>query len=67
MNARLHAANAELVQMHQAQAAFFNNAAHELRTPLASIRSSSELLMDRRQLDDEAREFAGIVNDESGG
>jgi signal transduction histidine kinase len=45
-NAQLAAANAELRRLDQAKSAFVSVAAHELRTPLASISGYVEMLLD---------------------
>lgn len=45
-NAQLAAANAELRRLDQAKSAFVSIAAHELRTPLASISGYVEMLLD---------------------
>ncbi len=41
------------------------NAAHELRSPLAAIRSSAELALDRDRTAEDYKEFLGVVVDES--
>jgi signal transduction histidine kinase len=45
-NAQLAAANAELRRLDEAKSAFVSVAAHELRTPLASISGYVEMLLD---------------------
>lgn len=48
------------------RARFLASISHELRNPLSSIRSFSEILLNYRDIDDETRrEFLGIINEES--
>ena len=45
---------------------FLASISHELRNPLSSIRSFSEILLSYQDIDDETRrEFLGIINEES--
>jgi signal transduction histidine kinase len=45
---------------------FFSGISHEIRAPLSSIRSFSEILLNYNEIDDETRrEFLGIINQES--
>ena len=46
---------------NQAKSKFLGNISHELRTPLNSIMGFSQLLQDNPSLDEEAKEFIGIV------
>jgi signal transduction histidine kinase len=63
-NAHLAAANAELRRLDQAKTAFVSVAAHELRTPLASISGYIEMLLDgdAGALNDRQAEFLKVVD-----
>jgi len=64
--ARLREANAKLTQLSVQKDAFLSQISHELRTPMTSIRSFSEILMQADPVDDTARtRFSRIIHDES--
>lgn len=62
-NLTLEAANAELQRLDQVKSVFVSIAAHELRTPLASINGYIEMLLDgdAGPLTDRQREYLRIV------
>jgi len=61
----LREANEKLTALSIQKDAFLSQISHELRTPMTSIRSFSDILRDG-DLDDTSRErFAGIIHDES--
>jgi signal transduction histidine kinase len=63
---RLREANAKLTELSTQKDAFLSQISHELRTPMTSIRSFSEILMQADPLDDAARaRFSRIIHDES--
>ncbi len=63
---QLQAANEKLTQLDQMKDDFLSRVSHELRTPMTSIRSFSELLHDRPDLDPErAKRFISIIHEES--
>jgi signal transduction histidine kinase len=63
---RLREANAKLTELSAQKDAFLSQISHELRTPMTSIRSFSEILMQADPLDDAARaRFSRIIHDES--
>ncbi len=63
--ARLREANQKLTELSVQKDAFLSQISHELRTPMTSIRSFSEILMES-DLDPEARgRFSRIIHDES--
>ncbi len=63
---QLRAANEKLTQLDEMKDDFLSRVSHELRTPMTSIRSFSELLNDRRDLDPErSRRFIQIIHEES--
>ncbi len=63
-NVQLLAANAELRRLDEAKSTFVSIAAHELRTPLASISGYIEMLLDgdAGALNDQQREYLGIID-----
>ncbi len=64
--ARLRDANAKLTQLSVQKDAFLSQISHELRTPMTSIRSFSEILMQDDGMDATARaRFSQIIHDES--
>jgi Na+/proline symporter/nitrogen-specific signal transduction histidine kinase len=63
---RLREVNAKLTELSAQKDAFLSQISHELRTPMTSIRSFSEILMQADPLDDAARaRFSRIIHDES--
>ncbi len=63
---RLREANAKLTELSVQKDAFLSQISHELRTPMTSIRSFSEILMQTDPMDDAARgRFSRIIHDES--
>ena len=61
----LREANEKLTALSIQKDAFLSQISHELRTPMTSIRSFSDILRDS-ELEDEARKkFAGIIHDET--
>lgn len=59
-------ANERLTLLDQQKDDFLSQISHEVRTPLTSIRSFSEILLDNDELDsDEQRRFARIIHGES--
>ncbi|MCR9067595.1 MAG: ATP-binding protein [Rhodobacteraceae bacterium] len=64
--ARLREVNAKLTELSVQKDAFLSQISHELRTPMTSIRSFSEILMQADPMDDAARgRFSRIIHDES--
>ncbi|MEL6571978.1 MAG: sensor histidine kinase [Pseudomonadota bacterium] len=61
----LRAANEKLTALSIQKDAFLSQISHELRTPMTSIRSFSEILRDTDMSGDEHRHFAGIIHDEA--
>jgi len=62
----LRAANAQLTEMGAQKDAFLSQLSHELRTPMTSIRSFSEILQENEGLGlDDSRRFLGIIQEES--
>jgi Na+/proline symporter/nitrogen-specific signal transduction histidine kinase len=62
----LQEANERLRQLDAQKDDFLSQVSHEVRTPMASIRSFSEILLDGRDLSDEqGRKFLRIIHDES--
>ncbi|MCF2870296.1 ATP-binding protein [Octadecabacter sp. G9-8] len=61
----LREANEKLTALSIQKDAFLSQISHELRTPMTSIRSFSDILRDG-EIEDEARKkFAGIIHDET--
>ncbi|MBS1251476.1 MAG: Non-motile and phage-resistance protein [Anaerolineales bacterium] len=67
-NRQLAAANAELLRLDEMKSQFVSVAAHELRTPLASISGFVEMLLDEDfgPLNEEQREYLEIVQRSAG-
>ena len=64
--AQLRAANERLRTLDAQKDEFLGQLSHELRTPMTSIRSFSEILMDEEGVTDaERRRFVSIINEES--
>lgn len=64
--AQLRAANERLRTLDAQKDAFLGQLSHELRTPMTSIRSFSEILMEEEGVTDaERRRFVSIINEES--
>jgi len=62
----LRRANARLQQLDAVKDEFLSQVSHEVRTPMTSIRSFAEILLDTRDLGPEqTRHFVGIIHDES--
>ena len=62
----LVSANLKLEHANQAKSEFLSRMSHELRTPMTSIRSFSEILADRPDLDaEESHRFLAIIRHES--
>ncbi len=62
---QLREANEKLTEVSIQKDAFLNQISHELRTPMTSIRSFSEILRDGDMADADRARFAGIIHDES--
>ncbi|APX90931.1 sodium:solute symporter [Brevirhabdus pacifica] len=63
---QLRDANAKLTDISIQKDAFLSQISHELRTPMTSIRSFSEILLDGDGLNEEAtRRYSGIIHEES--
>ena len=62
---QLREVNAKLTQLSRQKDAFLSQISHELRTPMTSIRSFSEILMEGGLAQDAARRYAGIIHDET--
>lgn len=63
---KLRQANAQLTELGAQKDAFLSQISHELRTPMTSIRSFSEILRDEGGItSDQAQRFIGIINAES--
>ncbi|MBS8226390.1 ATP-binding protein, partial [Vannielia litorea] len=62
---QLRDANEKLTQLSIQKDAFLSQISHELRTPMTSIRSFSELMRDGGLAPEEQARFAGIIHDEA--
>jgi len=62
---QLREANEKLTALSIQKDAFLSQISHELRTPMASIRSSSEILMSEGITERERKRFSGIIQDET--
>ncbi|MCY4167451.1 MAG: ATP-binding protein [Rhodobacter sp.] len=62
---QLRDANQRLTELSLQKDAFLSQISHELRTPMASIRSSSEILMLEGISEEERKRFSGIIQDET--
>ncbi|NRA98587.1 MAG: sodium:solute symporter, partial [Rhodobacteraceae bacterium] len=63
---QLGEANEKLMQLSVQKDAFLSQISHELRTPMTSIRSFSEILMDSSKMDAEDRlKYSRIIHDEA--
>lgn len=61
----LREANDKLTALSIQKDAFLSQISHELRTPMTSIRSFSDILRDSEVEDDARKKFAGIIHDET--
>lgn len=61
----LRAANDKLTALSIQKDAFLSQISHELRTPMTSIRSFSDILRDRDMNQEEQARYAGIIHDEA--
>lgn len=61
----LRDANAQLTALSVQKDAFLSQISHELRTPMTSIRSFSEILRDSDMTAAEQGKYAGIIHDET--
>jgi Na+/proline symporter/nitrogen-specific signal transduction histidine kinase len=61
----LREANTKLKALSVQKDAFLSQISHELRTPMTSIRSFSEILRDMEMTSDEKARHAGIIHDEA--
>lgn len=61
----LREANEKLTALSVQKDAFLSQISHELRTPMTSIRSFSEILRDMEMRPDEKARYAGIIHDEA--
>ncbi len=63
----LERANTELKELDRLKSDFLSNVSHELRTPLTSIRSFTEILLDRTVSveEEQRREFLEIISSQS--
>ena len=62
---QLRDANEKLTQLSIQKDAFLSQISHELRTPMTSIRSFSEILREGGMSDDELSKYSGIIHDEA--
>jgi Na+/proline symporter/nitrogen-specific signal transduction histidine kinase len=63
---QLRNANEQLTQIDQQKDDFLSQVSHEMRTPMTSIRSFSDILTNAKDLGDEqSRRYLGIINNES--
>ncbi len=61
----LRAANDKLTALSIQKDAFLSQISHELRTPMTSIRSFSDILRDGEMTEEEQGRYAGIIHDEA--
>ena len=61
----LREANEKLTAISVQKDAFLSQISHELRTPMTSIRSFSEILRDMDLAEDDKGRYAGIIHDEA--
>lgn len=61
----LRDANAKLTALSIQKDAFLSQISHELRTPMTSIRSFSEILRDMEMSPEDHSKYAGIIHDEA--
>lgn len=61
----LRDANAKLTALSIQKDAFLSQISHELRTPMTSIRSFSEIIGDGNMPQDTLNQYAGIIHDEA--
>ncbi|MBM7068334.1 sensor histidine kinase [Actibacterium sp. 188UL27-1] len=61
----LQRANEKLTALSVQKDAFLSQISHELRTPMASIRSFSEILRDESLTDGERTQFVTVIHDET--
>ncbi|KJZ19864.1 ATP-binding protein [Loktanella sp. S4079] len=61
----LRDANAKLTALSIQKDAFLSQISHELRTPMTSIRSFSDILRDGEMTDAEQKRYSGIIHDEA--
>lgn len=61
----LREANEKLTALSIQKDAFLSQISHELRTPMTSIRSFSDILRDGEVEDEARKRFAGIIHDET--
>lgn len=62
---KLREANEKLTELSVQKDAFLSQISHELRTPMTSIRSFSEILMQGRLEPEVRRRYSSIIHDES--
>jgi signal transduction histidine kinase len=61
----LEEANRRLVELDRVKSAFLDTVSHELRSPLTSIRSYSEILLSQRVDEKRRHEFLTIIDEEA--
>ena len=61
----LRDANTKLTEISEQKDAFLSQISHELRTPMTSIRSFSEILRDTDMKSGDRTKYAGIIHDEA--
>ncbi|MFA6318736.1 MAG: ATP-binding protein [Elusimicrobiota bacterium] len=59
---RLKANNEELSRLNNLKSKFLSMVVHDVRTPLASIKGYSEMLMMRGKLDDQQKKFVSFIS-----
>ena len=63
---QLREANARLTRLDQEKDDFLSQVSHEVRTPMTSIRSFAQILLETKDLDRRtAQRYVGIIHDES--